>query len=207
MESIFAFTLEQIHNWGLFAYAAMFLIAFLESFVFIGIAIPGTVIMVFLGFISSNGVLDFFPLVGATFLGACLGDLASFYIGAQKGSWAVSVLSRLFKRTDYIKVGEDFFERYGNKSVFIGRFIAIVRPFIPFVAGMFKMNWKPFLFWNVLSALIWSSLYISIGYFFGYAWRSAAVWASRASLLLLMIAVFMVATRFLKKKAKEPLDK
>ena len=203
MDSLFAQILERIQHWGAFAYGAMFFIAFLESFVLVGLVIPGTFVMIFLGFVASNGALDFWPLFAATFLGAVSGDYISFYIGARKGEWALSILPRFSKKVDYFKVGKDFFEKYGNKSVFIGRFMAMVRPFIPFVAGTFKMKWEPFLLWNVFGAFIWSLLYISIGYFFGYAWRSAAVWISRGSLLLLIIA-FIVLTRFFRKKVTEP---
>ncbi|OGY59116.1 MAG: hypothetical protein A3B23_02030 [Candidatus Colwellbacteria bacterium RIFCSPLOWO2_01_FULL_48_10] len=185
---------------GTFAYLAVFLISAFESVVFIGLLIPGTLVVVFLGFISVQGFLSLPYLIVSTVLGACVGDYISFYLGAKRGEWIAEKFGRFFKRTDYVRLGEDYFQRHGDKSVFIGRFIAVVRPFIPFVAGVFKMHWRKFLFWNVLSAFSWSAFYTLIGYFFGYAWSSVSVWISRGGFILLLLAVIVVISQFTKKK-------
>ncbi|OGE83726.1 MAG: hypothetical protein A2846_04400 [Candidatus Doudnabacteria bacterium RIFCSPHIGHO2_01_FULL_49_9] len=68
------------------------------------------------------------------------------------------------------------------------------------MAGVFKMHWRKFLFWNVLSAFSWSAFYTLIGYFFGYAWSSVSVWISRGGFILLLLAVIVVISQFTKKK-------
>lgn len=190
-----------VELFGVFVYIFIFIVAFFESFIFTGLILPGTLMLVAMGFIASQSPVNFTLLFAATSVAAILGDIANFYLGKTQGAGLIIALSGRFKlKTDYLKIGEDFFKAHGNKSVFIGRFIALIRPFIPFVAGIFKMPWGIFLFWNVLSGLIWAGLYLTLGYFFGTALQSIVEWSGRAGALLLIIAIFAVSTQLIKKK-------
>ena len=195
--------LKTVEAWGALIYLLIFVVAIFESFVLTGIFIPGTFFVVFIGFLSSQKVIDIYFLIFITSIGATIGDLFSFYLGKHKG---VAILDRVNKyfKADYLNIGEDFFAKYGEKSVFIGRFVAVIRPFIPFVAGLFKMNLAKFLLWNVLSAFLWATLYLLLGYFFGAALSTIVEWSERISVTLFIILAFAAVSYFVRRKFTKP---
>lgn len=187
---------------GPWVYPLIFVIAFFESFIFTGLILPGTLMLLAMGFIASHGPISFTLLFILTSVAAVLGDIVNFYLGKTKGAGLIVAISGKFKiKTDYLRMGEDFFRLHGDKSVFIGRFVAVIRPFIPFVAGIFKMPWGIFLFWNILSGIIWSGLYLSLGYFFGRALDAILEWSGRAGMIVLVILILGLATHVIKRKA------
>lgn len=201
MEQFVIFFRELLNDWGIFSYILIFLFAVFESTVVAGLFVPGVLAVVALGFLAAGNGLEFTPLLIVISLGACIGDYISFWLGKSRGGRTVVKLADKFiKNKDYIRTGENFFERYGNKSVLIGRFVAVVRPFIPFVAGIFKMNWKKFLFWNALGAVLWSVIYLSVGYFFGYAWELVVRGLSGVGLIILLIAIVITASYLWRKR-------
>ena len=121
--------------WG---YLVIFLVSLLESLAFVGIFIPGTVVIVFAGFAAAQGYLQVAAVLWFAAIGAIVGDALSFSLG-KRGT-------RLFRnehkilRAAHLERGEKFLKQHGSKSVFLGRFIGPIRPIIPFVAGMLKMN-------------------------------------------------------------------
>ncbi len=199
------FTPESIAHYveimGPLIYIFIFIIAFFESFIFTGLIIPGTIMLVAMGFIASQGPINFLMLFILTSIAAILGDMLNFYLGKTKGADLIIAVSGRFKiKTDYLKIGEEFFKAHGNKSVFIGRFVALIRPFIPFIAGIFKMPWRIFLFWNVLSGFIWAGIYLTLGYFFGRALDTIVQWSGRAGIIILILLIFILLTHFIKDK-------
>jgi membrane-associated phospholipid phosphatase len=90
--------------------------------------------------------------------------------------------------------------------VFLGRFISTIRSFVPYIAGMFKMDVKQFFIWNILSAIIWAFAHVYVGYFFGSAWRVAEKWSTRAGLFLFVAVISLVGlwylARFVARRAK-----
>ena len=176
--------LPKIEHLGLLAYWVVLAVAFLESLAFVGLLIPGTVILLFVGFLTAEGILDFYDVMWFAFAGAVLGDIFSYYLG-QKG--------RFFK-SNYLAAGEQFLKQYGNQSIFFGRFVGPVRPVIAIAAGYFKMRFRDFMIWNILSAAAWVVLYVTLGHFFGEALSVIGIWSERAGAAitaLLAIAVFL----------------
>ncbi|OGY41392.1 MAG: hypothetical protein A2Y82_00185 [Candidatus Buchananbacteria bacterium RBG_13_36_9] len=186
--------LQKLQNFG---YLLVFLISFVESLAFVGLAIPGTVFNVLIGFLAGKGLFDIFDLFWFAIAGAILGDSASFYLG-KRAKYLFHPENRIFK-SNYLVKGEVFFKKHGPKSIFLGRFIGPVRPIIPFVAGIFKMETKKFLFWNILSAFCWAIFYLFLGYFLGQTWQIIAAYSTRASIFLLVIVAFLILIYLLKQ--------
>jgi undecaprenyl-diphosphatase len=187
-------TLGQIGFWG---YWLVLLISFLESLVVVGSFFPGTIVIVFAGFLVSEGTFHFGNLVFFAALGAVLGDSLSYYLGT-KGTRFFHNENKLLKQT-HIDKGEEFFKKHGNKSILMGRFIGIIRPIIPFIAGLSKMRTRSFLFWNILSALLWSIAYAGLGFFFGGTWGVVRMWSARAGFLLFaLITISLVLWTLLR---------
>ncbi len=179
-------------SFGIWGYAVAFIIAFSESLALIGAFIPGTILIVVFGFLSAHGDLNVWILIAVSAIGAILGDSTSYFLGT-KGT-------HLFKKENnilnisHLEKGKRFFARYGEKSIFVGRFVGVLRPIVPFVAGASRMNMKSFIFWNVLSGVAWSVSYIFLGYFLGDSISSIEVWAGRVGIfaVLLLLVIFLL---------------
>jgi undecaprenyl-diphosphatase len=172
-------------SFGVWGYVLAFSLAFLESLAIVGGFIPGSTAIVLLGFMCARGYLNIYVLMSVTVLGAILGDSASYWLGS-KGTHLFKQENR-FLKARHLDMGQKFFDRHGNKSIFLGRFIGIIRPMIPFAAGLSRMNYKVFVFWNVLSGIIWGVSHIYIGYFFGSAFKLIEAWSARISVILVIL--------------------
>lgn len=184
---------------GALYYALVFLVSFSESLAFAGIIVPGSTLIVFTGFLAANGKGAYVPLMIASTLGAILGDLLSYWLGARMGA---ALLARpLFKRYQGLfRKSQIFFLEHGGKSVFLGRFVGLIRPFIPFVAGYARMRPALFAFYAVVSGILWGLAYPGLGYFFGASWQKVELWAGRFSYLLATLVVLLVANHLFWKK-------
>jgi undecaprenyl-diphosphatase len=194
--------IQDFFHWlptGALYYALVFFISFCESLAFAGIVVPGSTLIVFTGFLAANGKGAYLPLVIASSLGAILGDLLSYWLGARMG--AVLLARPLFKRYQGLfRKSQIFFLEHGGKSVFLGRFVGLIRPFIPFVAGYARMRPALFAFYAVVSGILWGLAYPGLGYFFGASWHRVELWAGRFSYLLAALVILLVANHLFWKK-------
>ena len=160
--------------------------AFAESLAVVGMVVPGVAIMFAVGALIGSGALDFQLMVIWAVVGAVAGDGLSFWLGKRyqrqlTGMWPFS------KHPAMLEKGIRFFQRYGGKSVVLGRFFGPVRAVIPLVAGMMNMSAGNFLFANILSALIWAPTYLLPGMAFGASMELASEVALRLVILLVAL--------------------
>jgi len=186
--------LREFFNWlpsGGAYYLLIWTISFLESLAVAGIFVPGSVLIVFAGFLASQGKGDYALLVVVSTLGAILGDLVSYWLGARFGAYLMQ--KKLFrKRREMFNKAQLFFVSHGGKSVFLGRFVGFLRPFIPFVAGSSRMSPLPFTLFVLVSGLLWGLAYPGLGYFFGASWKLVRIWTGRFSLLIVILAALFI---------------
>lgn len=191
--------IETYQSWG---YWIIFLVSALESLAVIGLLMPGTTITIIFGLLASEGFFNIWLLMFLAFLGAIMGDGISYWFGS-KGLKFFKDESKIIKASHFA-LGQKFFEKYGSKSIFLGRFIGPLRPLIPFIAGLMHMRLRTFFFWNVTSAVLWSVFYVLAGYFFGAAWRAIGVWPGRIGAIIFIIvigmAVYYVRSKLLELK-------
>jgi membrane protein DedA with SNARE-associated domain len=152
------------------AYVIVGLTAFGESFAFLSLFFPGTTILIAAGTLVGTGVLNPWWLIFAGIVGALVGDAISFWIGRRFGHVVPNVWP-FKRRPEMLARGVTFFDKYGSKSVFIGRFFGPVRAVIPLSAGMMRMPIRRFYAASVLSALIWAPALITPGALVGW-WAS-----------------------------------
>lgn len=200
--------LPQIEHFRMLGYWLVLIVSLLESLVLVGVIVPGAVLVVVTGALAAEGYFDLGDLVWFAAIGAILGDGISFMLG-QHGTGLFKETNRVLKPS-YLEVGEQFFRKHGAKSIFIGRFIGLVRAVIPFVAGLSGMPAKRFYFWNILSAFAWAASHLLVGYFLGQAWQMVEVWTSRAGIFLaaLILVLFCanLLKRFIVKQGRQLLD-
>ncbi len=174
----------------------VFLSAVLESTPFIGTLTPGTLFFLFFGFSASRLDVHISLLILAATIGSVVGDLLAYMLG-KYGSNFLLKHKKLLQHS-HIEEGHKFFSNHGFKSIFIGRFVGPIRPIVPLIAGSIKMNISKFMFYDILSAFVWSSLYIIVGYYFGTYFKEIEKWVSDISILLTLIILVFVALYYFK---------
>lgn len=159
--------LEFIRNYGVWIYAILFLIIFVETGLVVMPFLPGDSLLFAAGALAaSTGAMDPWVLGILLFIAAVLGDTLNYHIGRFIGPRVFEMNSRFINKAHLSKTHE-FLERHGGKTIIFARFIPFARTFAPFVAGAGSMNYKFFLTYNVIGALCWVASFITLGYLFG----------------------------------------
>lgn len=143
----------------------MFLISFLDTLIVIGAFFPASFFVMAAGYFALHTNLDFALVLLVVTFGGLVGDLLSYYIG-KKG---INITIRKKKLSDlfYIEKGKRFIDKYGDKSIILGRFLGVIKSVIPFIAGISKMPIKKFFTLNLIAGIIWSIIHLGIGYGLG----------------------------------------
>ena len=160
---------ELVAQYGTWVYAILFLIIFCETGLVVTPFLPGDSLLFVAGALSAlvTNDVNVHLMVLLLLFAAILGDAVNYSIGRIFGEKLFSnPNSRIFKR-EYLDKTHAFYEKHGGKAIILARFVPIVRTFAPFVAGMGKMSYRHFAFYNVTGAIAWVLLFTYAGYFFG----------------------------------------
>jgi membrane-associated protein len=157
-----------VTQFGGWTYALLFLIIFMETGFVVTPFLPGDSLLFAAGSLaalegSTLHVWLFYPIVA---LAAVLGDTANYWIGHSIGPRAFTGEIRFLKK-EYLDRTRTFYDKHGNITIFLARFIPIIRTFAPFVAGIGEMPYGRFISYNIFGGIIWTALFTFLGYFFG----------------------------------------
>ena len=158
---------EVIQQYGTYTYALLFLIVFLETGLVVTPLLPGDSLLFAAGSFAGIGALSLWPLFFLLCAAAILGDTANYAIGAYLGPKVFHYPKSRFFNPEHLRKTHEFYEKYGGKTIIIARFIPIIRTFAPFVAGIGAMSYARFLGYNVIGGVLWVSVCLFAGYFFG----------------------------------------
>lgn len=156
-----------LSEYGLWTYLILFIIIFLETGLVVTPFLPGDSLLFIAGSFAATQALDLKTLIILLSAAAIIGDTINYWIGTVVGPRVFKKENSRFFNKKYLKMTQDFFERHGGKAIILARFFPIIRTFAPFVAGMGKMNYKRFLAYNVIGAILWVGLFSIGGYIFG----------------------------------------
>ncbi|HNW71373.1 MAG TPA: DedA family protein [Candidatus Paceibacterota bacterium] len=148
-------------------YTGIFSTIFLESGFFFGFFLPGDTLLFSVGFFASGGMLSYSTSLIGLYISTYLGAVAGYLFGKKTGEKIFSKKgSFLFdpKNIDRTKI---FYDKYGKWTIVLSRFVPVVRTFAPILAGVGKMKLKTFLKFNALGSILWPTVVVSVGYFFG----------------------------------------
>ena len=155
-------------SYGALVYGLLFLIVFCETGLVVTPFLPGDSLLFAVGALAADPTSGLNVWIAAVVLlaAAILGDTVNYWIGRKFGGWMMRTFPRIVKPSHIEKTNE-FFVRYGGKTIILARFVPIVRTFAPFVAGSGEMEYKRFMFFNVTGAVLWVALILPAGWFFG----------------------------------------
>jgi membrane protein DedA with SNARE-associated domain len=184
MTSYFAEIIDFIALHPHFTLTAIFLLALSEAIPLIGTAVPGSTLIIGICALATDAHLNPWPLLGAAIVGAIFGDGLSFWLG----HYHKEILHRwpLNRYPQFISRSEAFIKTYGAASVFLARFIAVVRAFVPLVAGILGMSPRQFYVANIFSALVWAPAHVFPGVLLGMALDLAALSSGQLAVLLIV---------------------
>jgi len=193
MTELFQQLLEWVSLHPNWSSAVIFLVAMAESLAIVGLIVPGVIIMFGIGALISSDAIAFWPALGWAVAGAITGDSFSFWLGVRYRHRLTSIWP-FNRHPESLNRGIEFFQRFGGKSVAIGRFFGPVRAVIPLVAGMLGMPAWRFLLANIASALVWAPAYLLPGIVFGASLELASTVAVRlVAILLLLVALIWIS--------------
>ena len=191
--------MELVHNLhgyiATYGYFAILVIVGMES---AGIPMPGETVLVASAILAGEGKLHLWGVIGAAAAGAILGDNCGYWIGREFGFPIAYRFGRYVHLDERrLKLGQYLFQRHGGKIVFFGRFVAVLRAFAAFLAGVNHYNWERFFLFNAAGGIVWAGIFGVGGFWLGRAFEAYARPVGVVALVVAIIA-FFVGARFVR---------
>ena len=149
-----------ITQYGTWTYALLFFVIFMETGFVVTPFLPGDSLLFAAGTFAGMGDLNLWVLLGLLIAAAFLGDTANYWIGHFLGERAYKIK---WIKQEYIERTHAFFEKHGGKTIFLARFVPIVRTFAPFVAGIGRMSYGYFVSYNIIGGIVWVVVFTVAG--------------------------------------------
>jgi membrane protein DedA with SNARE-associated domain len=182
-----------------YGYVLVFIVAFLNN---IGFPLPGETILLGAGFVLGKTADSLWqPMVAGT--AACfLGGICAFWLGRRLGHGRWEKIHWLHLTSKKVGWPERFFKRHGAKTVFIARFVFLFPPVAAnLLAGMSKMPWRTFLFYNLTGSAAYTVTYILIGYYFGKEWKWLVARLGSTTLCLILAGLAFIVLGMIYRKS------
>jgi membrane protein DedA with SNARE-associated domain len=178
-----------------YGYLAIFVIVAMES---AGIPMPGETVLVTAAILAGQGTLRIYGVIGAAAAGAIIGDNCGYWVGREFGFPLVYRYGRYIRLDERrLKLGQYLFLKHGGKIVFFGRFVAVLRAFAAFLAGVNRFNWEEFFLYNAAGGIVWASIFGFGGFWLGRAFEHYARPVGVAALIAAVIGS-VLAARFIR---------
>ena len=148
-------------------YFGLACIVFAESGLFFGFFLPGDSLLFTAGFLASQGYLNIALVVLICFAAAVIGDSFGYAFGLYLGPKIFNKTDSIFFHKKHLVRAEEFYKKYGKKTLILARFVPVVRTFAPILAGVGQMSYGTFFAYNVIGGAIWGIGLPLVGYFLG----------------------------------------
>ena len=178
-----------------YGYLAIFVVVCMES---AGIPMPGETVLVTAAILAGEGSLRIYGVIGAAAAGAIVGDNCGYWVGREFGFPLVYRYGRYVRLDERrLKLGQYLFLKHGGKIVFFGRFVAVLRAFAAFLAGVNRFNWEEFFLYNAAGGIVWAAIFGAGGFWLGRAFEHYARPVGVAALIAAVIGS-VLAARFIR---------
>ena len=181
----------------------VFLFIFAESGLFFGFFLPGDSLLFTAGILASAGYFNVGLLFLGSFIMAILGDSFGYYFGKKIGPKIFSKPDSFFWSKNNLDKTAKFFDRHGDKAITLARFVPIVRTFTPIMAGVGQMNYRKFIFWNILGGLLWTGSMTFGGYFLGSYIKDVDKYILPIVLVIIFISFIPILFQILRRDKKQ----
>lgn len=189
-----------------FGYVALFAVVFSETGLLVGFFLPGDTLLFTAGVLASQGVIDIAAVIAICFAAAVLGDSFGYYLGRRFGKKVFTMEEPHFLddhlNKENLERTRGFFKKYGAWTIFIARYVPIVRTIAPTLAGTADMPYTTFLAYNVLGGLAWTASISLLGYFFGGVVPHAIEIAGALVVVVVTLSLVPMVARLLRKKKR-----
>lgn len=193
-------------QYGPWIYAILFAIVFAETGLVVTPFLPGDSLLFAAGALAGIGILDPGIVAVVIFFAAIFGDAANYAIGRRLGprifvAEAHDTFWHKLINRDHLRQAHEFFERHGAMAIITGRFVPIVRTFVPFVAGAGTMTYSKFAMANVTGAVLWVGICVGAGYLFGQT-RLVKENFSLVALGIIVVSMIPLAVGYLRNRKR-----
>ena len=163
---------DVVDNYGAWVYAILFAIIYAETGLVVTPFLPGDSLLFAAGALAASGVVDGWLVFGLVVAAAVAGNTVNYAIGRSLGQRLIDRASKdprlgRWLNLEYVERAHKFFGTHGGRAVILARFMPIVRTFVPFVAGIATMPYRPYMIYNLIGGVAWAGLCIGAGYLFG----------------------------------------
>jgi membrane-associated protein len=179
-----------VHDYGIWTYLILFCIIFMETGFVVTPFLPGDSLLFVAGAAAASGILDVHWLIVVIILGAVIGDTINYWIGNYLGIHVFLEKFPTIIKKEYIDRTYGFYEKYGGATIFVARFVPLVRTFAPFLAGVGSMQYRKFLLYNILGAVAWTLGVVLAGYYIG----TLPIIKENMSLLIFLVILVTIGT-------------
>ncbi len=205
MDGIFDFLKELVNPESIIRYGGIYLLLFVvfaETGLFVGFFLPGDSLLFTAGLFCSTGILQIHPLmlIVLIIISAVSGNMVGYSFGKKVGVLLFRRKSGFFFRQEHLVVANEFYIKYGKKTIILSRFLPIVRTFAPIVAGIVKLEYHKFFIYSLVGALFWVSSLVLTGYFMGEYIPKTKEYLEYIVIFLIVITSIPFIYNFVKKK-------
>lgn len=183
-------------------YPGLFTAVFLESGVFFGFFLPGASMLFTAGLLASQGFFNIWILIPGLFLAAVLGDNTGYWFGAKVGVKLYERQDSRFFRKEHLARTHRFYEKYGSRTIFLARFVPIVRTFAPILAGVAGMRYRTFVIYNILGALAWAVGVTFAGYYLGTRFPAVEKYISYIIIGIIIVTTLPLFFDYIKARKR-----
>jgi len=185
------------------------LIVFAETGLFFGFFLPGDYLLFLAGLFCALHKIDvdittmYFGILSA----GIMGNFAGYWFGHRAGPMLFKRKDSILFKRKYVVMAEEFYQKYGGTALIIGRFVPIIRTFAPIFAGVVKLNFRKFVLFNIIGAVLWVSLLTLTGYYLGVKVPETINYVEYIIVALIVIAFLPLGIAILKRSMKNKKNK
>lgn len=187
-----------IHYGGL---ALLLFIVFAETGLFFGFFLPGDSLLFVAGLMCGTPIFDvnIYLLVSTVIISGILGNFVGYFFGKKTGPVLFRRDDSFFFKKKHVKAAEEFYNRYGGTAIVLGRFVPIIRTFVPIMAGVVNLDFKKFVIYNVVGSIAWVVSMILSGYFLGRLFPGLQNNLEYIVITIIIISMIPVVLTYLKE--------
>ncbi len=191
------FLIQHIGLWGVMA------IVFVESGLLFGFFLPGDSLLFAVGFMASRGIFHMPVVLLGAIVCTVLSGYVGYWFGLTTGHELFEKADSLFFKKRHLEDTKKFFEKYGDRTIIISRFVPVIRTFAPTLAGIGEMDLKRFSWGNLIGGILWPASMVLLGYYLGHFVPAAEKYFLLIVVLIIVLSVIPGVYEWLKNRKKK----